>query len=661
MRSTSALYKSILADSKHVKQVKVSADEAEFLDGDICGLSVHGVLYDGNGPAIGCAVCREIDLSILSDGSSIPRMAEICVSVRLALLDGDGAVESVSEWLPKGTFYIDTRELDASGEVLTIHGYDSMLKGEQPYFEGKITGTWPKAETEVMSEVCRRLGVMLDSRTELDDSRMIPAPVGLTVREVAAGIAASHAANCTITDENTLALVPMVPKDSGIDLKQDMLDFTSAPKMASISKVILLVDDENFYEAGDDTGRTIEANCPWASIDMIAAVFNALNGYEYQPYTATGAALDPAMELGDGITVNGLYSVLSSIDTEFDAVCAADVSAPGDEELDHEYPYKSSTARKFDRKLANTKAEIKMTTDSIQSTVEALDGSVSQIAQTVSGITLSVSAPIESGGQSYVEISLTVNGVTQTGYVRINGNVDISGQLSAAALYAAMGDVADLTVDKLSTSRRIVKYLAGDQSDDNYVRIQDQSIEFVAGVYAGGTEQARSPNGGLLYWDADPDSATIGSDGYPYKDGARIYTTTEETEWPVLVYKYTELVKRSIAFEKQANQYAPVDVFGAGNAQGRNWGQLLKTLDGLELVYLPNTGGEIGIKMGNDGYTDIFGLRKTTRINFTEFDNGNFYETVSGGLRIDYTVKFDESKRPVSITDDSGNTMEIYW
>ena len=60
MRSTSALYKSILADSKHVKQVKVSADEAEFLDGDICGLSVHGVLYDGNGPAIGCAVCREI-------------------------------------------------------------------------------------------------------------------------------------------------------------------------------------------------------------------------------------------------------------------------------------------------------------------------------------------------------------------------------------------------------------------------------------------------------------------------------------------------------------------------------------------------------------------------------------------------------------------------
>ena len=86
-----------------------------------------------------------------------------------------------------------------------------------------------------------------------------------------------------------------------------------------------------------------------------------------------------------------------------------------------------------------------------------------------------------------------------------------------------------------------------------------------------------------------------------------------------------------------------------------------KTLDGLELVYLPNTGGEIGIKMGNDGYTDIFGLRKTTRINFTEFDNGNFYETVSGGLRIDYTVKFDESKRPVSITDDSGNTMEIYW
>jgi hypothetical protein len=35
-----------------------------------------------------------------------------------------------SEWLPKGTFYIDTRKLDPESGVLSIHAFDAMLKGD---------------------------------------------------------------------------------------------------------------------------------------------------------------------------------------------------------------------------------------------------------------------------------------------------------------------------------------------------------------------------------------------------------------------------------------------------------------------------------------------------------------------------------------------------
>lgn len=46
---------------------------------------------------------------------------------------------------------------------------------------------------------------------------------------------------------------------------QKALSLTEYEKKAPISGVILWVDDENCYEAGDETGTVIEADCPYAS------------------------------------------------------------------------------------------------------------------------------------------------------------------------------------------------------------------------------------------------------------------------------------------------------------------------------------------------------------------------------------------------------------
>ena len=57
-----------------------------------------------------------------------------------------------------------------------------------------------------------------------------------------------------------------------------------------------------------------------------------------------------------------------------------------------------------------------------------------------------------------------------------------------------------------------------------------------------------------LYWQREPVGHT--ADGYPLDaDGDQIYATTNPTEWPVAVYKYTELVKEQNAFEMQNDQY----------------------------------------------------------------------------------------------------------
>ena len=104
--------------------------------------------------------------------------------------------------------------------------------------------------------------------------------------------------------------------------------------------------------------------------------------------------------------------------------------------------------------------------DSIEQRVEGTENDVSSIEQKVDSIKFEVSDPIEGGTNRYVTLKLTVGNNTYTGTVVIDGNVDISGQLSAEALYATLGDIARLKVDSLSTSRRIPMYLAGDTSDD---------------------------------------------------------------------------------------------------------------------------------------------------------------------------------------------------
>lgn len=439
-----------------------------------------------------------------------------------------------------------------------------------------------------------------------------------------------------------------------------------SPGIASkpISKVELLGENGDVVGvSGSDTGRTLTALQPDGTNAMAAAILAKVSGYKHVGYEGSQALLDPAVELGDAVTVDGLYVPLIALDMTFDPLFAPDISAPDADELDDEYPYKSPTQRLVERNFAKTKTLITKTSEEINLKVEGLDGRVSDVTQTVDGISLSVTSSSSTDGETTAKITLKVGPNNYTGYIKLDGNVNVSGQLSADALYAALGEIADLTVDRLSTSRRVAKYLAGDKSDDNFVRIHDQYIEFVSGVYADGTAQAENPHGAQLYWESDPSGASIGSDGYPYVNGERIFTTTTKSGWPVMIYTYTELVKRSIAFEQDGSgTYTPVDVFGAGNADGTNKARMLKSADGFELTYATKSGNQIGFMLGNSGYTDIMGLRKSTGLNFSEWDSGRFYERIDGDdTRYAYNVEFDSQGRPTKITDSTGHETAIYW
>ena len=98
-------------------------------------------------------------------------------------------------------------------------------------------------------------------------------------------------------------------------------------------------DSEDKFTSGNDSGRILEVEIPWASQKMADNLLAQFSGVQHQPFTATGAILDPAAEIGDSVTIDGVSGIMYRRDQRFGSLYRADISAPGDEEINHEIPY----------------------------------------------------------------------------------------------------------------------------------------------------------------------------------------------------------------------------------------------------------------------------------------------------------------------------------
>lgn len=166
----------------------------------------------------------------------------------------------------------------------------------------------------------------------------------------------------------------------------DTTSFADNGKYKPVSRVTLLVDDENSLTAGDDTGMEITASCPHATQAMVNSLLAAMKGYRYQAYEAGAANIDPAAELGDGVTVCGIYSPLSKLSD--DGRGYADISSPGEMEMEDEYPSEGYISQEFNRKIAETRSLITKTSEEIMLKVEGIDGKYTEVKTTLDGLTV---------------------------------------------------------------------------------------------------------------------------------------------------------------------------------------------------------------------------------------------------------------------------------
>lgn len=239
-----------------------------------------------------------------------------------------------------------------------------------------------------------------------------------------------------------------------IFLGQRMAQLDTSPPLEAVSKVVLMVDADNAYVAGTDAGRTVEVTCPYGTQAMANNILAALQSYTYTPAQAQDAILDPAAELGDGLTMGGVYTVLAQVETQWDALMASDAGAPGQAEQESEYSYQSPLVGQLRYQLAETRSLISKTANEIRlevdneiqglsssftvqlnaitSRVDGLNGQVSTIQQTVSSITAEIqgiNGDISSIEQYVDSITLTVsNGSTSSTIQLKAGSATIASQ-----------------------------------------------------------------------------------------------------------------------------------------------------------------------------------------------------------------------------------------
>ena len=190
-----------------------------------------------------------------------------------------------------------------------------------------------------------------------------------------------------------------------------------APLFEPYSKVIIHVglsdsgDTEITYEAGNDSGRTLEINNEWGTQMMADTILAKIRGYQYQPLFASGALVDPSVELGDGITVNGIYSGIFVQATTFNSQMASDVSAPVDEEIEHEYGFESKTDRAYTRMVAQTRSGISLSAEEIAAEVTRATDAEGELSGriTVNAENITAEVTRATGAESTLSGRITVN------------------------------------------------------------------------------------------------------------------------------------------------------------------------------------------------------------------------------------------------------------
>ena len=361
MRTASAIYKMLRVLDTSWYEIRVVQGNNTYGLDRLKSVTMSPILTTGSGVSIGGANSTECRITLIEESAYWPRMAQFTVDFRICA--GSGSTKS--EWITAGTFYTDERSEDKYGN-LSIVAFDGMMKADQSWTDkipsADLPSTWPITAYDWASMIENANLAEFEDLTQLDDTvEFIGLDTTTSIRDVLKSIAAVHAGNWMMTANEKLRLVQFEnvtepePGESRrySDLELSMVTFDSSPALSAVTGVHLETEAGTVVEAGTDTGYRVKSVCEFASTTGVANLcLGKINQYVYKPFEAGNAYLDPIVEIGDSVKIDGTIYQVMSVDWKFSKDPVASVSAPYDQEVDHEYTVVNQDAKTYRKTVA---------------------------------------------------------------------------------------------------------------------------------------------------------------------------------------------------------------------------------------------------------------------------------------------------------------------
>lgn len=243
-----------------------------------------------------------------------------------------------------------------------------------------------------------------------------------------------------------------------------------SPEFDGYSKVVINIDDDTQVSAGDDTGRTMEFDNPLGTQQLAETVLRKLRGYHYQPYKAEGAQLDPAAEIGDGLTIKDMYGGIYRRSRIFSTLMKADVSAPHDEEIDHEFKFETPQERKYKREMGDVRASLRIQSDRISAEIEERKADSESFTSQLLLQSKEISAKVSATGGNSSSFSWSL--LADRWSVYSGGTevfrIDKDGGTFSGRVVAASGQIGGFTITASSLYNNLSRF-GGTQSRGVYV------------------------------------------------------------------------------------------------------------------------------------------------------------------------------------------------
>lgn len=648
MYPVSEIYNEYLTGHDRHFIVKAIVNGQEFFNDTIVEFLIENTLSPATEFELGTAIPSKLEIKLRMDVDPPPNAK---VTPYLALTGEMGA----SEWLPLGDYYIDSRI--KTNDIWTFTCFDKLVFADTPYVSSL---TYPAAQQAVWDEICTRLGYSYDSSVMINPAYTIPAgPAGFSMRQVMGYIAAANGASLFAGKDGVIRFTQFAAQGNAFSIgPSDYTRLRDIESLKNYTRVVLVTDsDGSQFEAGTG-GETasLYVYMPWGSQAMANNLLAQFNGFTYQPLEIESRGF-PQLDQGDLLQLERVDGSIAgtlalNIVQSFKGGLKMTIKAPAKSEQKSEFVVEGTVSGAINQLNKNAvkvgKSYYGMTVTREEGlTIAREDGKSKAVFNSDK---LAFQALVDGSMKDKIYFDPVKGDYVFDGKLSADlisaleaeFDVTVSNIVITNTLAADNGTIAELTVDQLETSNKVKKYLAGDTTDVNYIRAVGQMISWITASTTGEeTEQAKDRHGNLLYW----------------KDAEKRAVTTEDTEWPVTIYVYSEQVKRSIAFDTVDGKEVPIDIFGSGTGVGDNGkGFIRKTEDAFELEYISQSGKSRKVRL------DDFGISLTPYdLQAMNFYNNGFSVKYSGETVAMTWVK-DQQGRIKQLTDTvTGRVIPVSW